>query len=96
MSVTMSGIARRLVADNLLEASQAEAAMKLAAEDNIPFVTHLLGRKLLPDRTIAAAAASEFGAPLLDLSAFDVQYCPVGLYYIELTNRHQLLSFLHR
>ena len=96
MSVNMSGIARRLVADNLLEASQAEAAIKIAAKDNIPFVTHLLDRKLLPDRTIAAAAASEFGAPLLDLSAFDLQYCPARVVDIRLIKRHQLLPLFHR
>lgn len=96
MSVTMSGIARRLVADNLLAASEAQAAIKLAAKDNIPFVTHLLGKKLLPDGAIAAAAASEFGAPLLQLSAFDLQYCPDNLVDIKLIKRHQLLPLFLR
>jgi type IV pilus assembly protein PilB len=96
MSVNMSGIARRLVADNLLAAPQAQAAIKLAARDNIPFVTHLLDQKLLPDSTIAAAAASEFGSPLLQLSAFDLQYCPDNLVDLRLIKQHQLLPLFRR
>lgn len=89
-------MAQRLVRDNLLEKSKAEAAMSLAAADNISFVTHLLNKKLLPDHSIAAAAAVEFAVPLLDLSAFDLQHCPDKLVDTSLIKRHQLLPLFQR
>lgn len=96
MSASMGGLARRLVSDNLIEESQAIAALSLAAEDNIPFVTHLVNNKLLDGHSIAVAAAEEFGAPLLDLSAFDIQYCPENLVDIKLVKQHNVLPLYRR
>jgi type IV pilus assembly protein PilB len=96
MTANISGIAGRLVADKLLEKPQAIAALSVAAEHNISLLTHLLKQKLLPERAIAVVAAQEFGAPLFDLSAFDLQHCPDQLVDLQLIKRHQLLPLCRR
>lgn len=96
MSVNMGGLARRLVSDNLLKESQAVAAISLAVRDNIPFVSQLLASNLLDGYAIAATAAEEFGAPLLDLDAFDLEHCPADLVDIKLVTRHKVLPLYRR
>lgn len=92
----MGGLARRLVSDNLLKESQAVAAISLAVRDNIPFVSQLLASNLLDGYAIAATAAEEFGAPLLDLDAFDLEHCPADLVDIKLVTRHKVLPLYRR
>lgn len=96
MAATINGIARRLVAEKLLEESQALAALNLAAKYNIPLLTHLLNEKLLPDQTLATAAAMEFAAPLLDLTVFDLHQCPDQLVDPLLIKQHQILPLFLR
>ena len=96
MSASMGGLARRLVSDNLIEESQAMAAISLAAKDEIPFVTHLVNSNLLDGKSIAIAAAKEFGAPLLDLDAFDFQHAPDDLVDCKLVKKHNVLPLYRR
>src|SRR5690606_35843219 len=44
----------------------------------------------------AAAIARQFGAPLLDLSAFDLQRCPVNLVDTQLLHKHRVLPLYRR
>lgn len=92
----MGGLARRLVSNKLLNEAQAVAAISLAARDKIPFVTHLVNNKLLEGHSIAALAAEEFGAPLLDLQAFDLRQCPTNLVDLKLVKRHNVLPLFRR
>jgi len=96
MSANMGGLARRLVSDNLIDESQAITAIAIAAADNISFVSHLVNNKLLDGFSIAVAAAEEFGAPLLDLAAFDLQQCPQNLVDIKLIKQHNILPLYRR
>ncbi len=92
----MGGLARRLVSDKLLEESQAIAAIGLAAEENIPFVSHLVNKKLVDGRRLAIAASEEFGVPLLDLNAFDLSQCPDALVDTKLMSRHNVIPLFRR
>ncbi len=96
MSATMGGLARRLVSDNLIEESKAMAAISLAAKDDIPFVTHLVSENLLDSKSIAVAAAEEFGAPLLDLDAYDFEHAPDDLVDIKLIKKHNIFPLFRR
>jgi len=96
MSANMGGLARRLVSDKLIEEAQAINAMSLAAKDDIPFVTQLVSSNLLDSRSIAIAAAEEFGAPLLDLDAFDFSYSPETLVDLKLIKKHNILPLYRR
>lgn len=96
MSALMGGLARRLVSDNLIEEPAAIAAMEAASAENLPFVTQLVSDKLVDSSAIAIAAAEEFGAPLLDLDAYDTQYIPQHLIDIKLIKRHNVLPLFRR
>jgi type IV pilus assembly protein PilB len=96
MSITISGLAKRLVIDGLLTETQAEEALRLARNDKIPFVTHLVKHKIADSGRIAMAASEEFGAPLLDLSAFDLRQCPRDLVDPKLLRKHRVLPLFRR
>jgi type IV pilus assembly protein PilB len=92
----MRGLARRLVSDQLIEEAQVLAAINLAADQNIPLVSHLVSSQLVDSRQLAIVAAEEFGAPLLDLDAFDLQHSPEKLVDGKLIKKHGVLPLFRR
>ena len=96
MSSAMRGLARRLVSDKLIEEAQVLAAINLAADENIPLVSHLVSSQLVDSRQLAIVTAEEFGAPLFDLDAFDFQHSPEKLVDGKLIQRHGVLPLLQR
>ena len=77
--VPLSGLARRLVEENILDADSAIRSTEEARKEGTPFVAYLVSNGLAESRTIAVSASEEFGVPLLDLSAFDVESIPKDL-----------------
>lgn len=92
----LNGLARRLVADNLLDQELARKAMAQSAKDKIPFVQHLVVNGLLDARTIAKAASEEFGAPLFDLDALSRDAIPEKLVDERLIRKHHALPIIKR
>jgi type IV pilus assembly protein PilB len=70
--VFLGGLARRLVADGLLTEEVARDIQQKALKSGSQLVSLLVEGKLVSAAKIAAAASAEFGAPLLDLSAVDI------------------------
>lgn len=96
MTVQMKGLARRLVSDNLINQTQAIAALEQAAAAKRPFVTQLVSSKLLGGKSIAVAASEEFGVPLLDLAAYDLNHIPRQLVDAKLIKKHNVLPLFRR
>ncbi len=96
MANALPGLARRLVSDNLLDIAQARSAVASAVAAGIPLVSQLVISGTVDSKTIALAAAEEFGVPLLDLAAFDLQQCPVYLIDSRLIKKHHLLPLFRR
>ncbi len=92
----LSGLARRLVEDNLLEESAARNASKEAAKIRVPFVTHLVENKLVSAKDIANFASEEFGTPLLDLSALDPESVPKNMADEKLIRANHAIPIFHR
>ena len=92
----LSGLARRLVEDNLLEESAARNASKEAAKIRVPFVTHLVENKLVSAKDIANFASEEFGTPLLDLSALDPESVPKNMVDETLIRANHAIPIFHR
>jgi len=92
----LSGLARRLVEDNLLEESAARNASKEAAKIRVPFVTHLVENKLVSAKDIANSASEEFGTPLLDLSALDPESVPKNMVDEKLIRANHAIPIFHR
>ena len=55
---TITGLARRLVSDRLLEREAAIAACTSADQDSTPLIRHLVKNRLVDSRAIASAATS--------------------------------------
>ena len=77
-SVFLGGLARRLVADNLITEDQAREIQAKAVRTSAPLVTVIVEGKTIPAARLAEAASQEFGVPLMDLSAFNVDNAVVN------------------
>ncbi|MEE8215127.1 MAG: type IV-A pilus assembly ATPase PilB [Acidiferrobacterales bacterium] len=91
----IGGLALRLVRDNLLSTSDAERIQSEATTQKVPFVTQLVQSKKLDSTTVAKVASDEFGVPLFDIAALDLETAPVELVSEKIINRHRVLP-LHK
>ncbi len=95
-SIKHSGLANRLIHDQLLSNDIAEQAREQALKQRIPLVQYLVNNKILDSRRIALAAAQEFGVPLLDLDAIDLKETPSELVGEKLVRKHRALPLFKR
>ncbi|MFP6806851.1 MAG: type IV-A pilus assembly ATPase PilB [Pseudomonadales bacterium] len=94
--IQLSGLARRLVEDNLLKDTVAKEASEEAAKTRVPFVTHLVQNDLVSARDIANAASEEFGTPLMDISTLDPESIPKNLIDEKLIRTNHAVPIFHR
>ncbi|MCB1758874.1 MAG: type IV-A pilus assembly ATPase PilB [Gammaproteobacteria bacterium] len=94
--IRLSGLAHRLVRDDLLTSEQAQRAFDEALKKRTPFVTHLVENKILDSLVIAEAASQEFGVPLFDLSVLDMEFLPIKLVAEKLIRNHHALPLFKR
>ena len=95
-AIQLNGLAKRLVLDGLIEEEQAAGAHEKARKQRQPFVSYLVENKLLDSTAIAMAASQEFGAPLLDLNAIDLESAPVSLVAEKLIRKLHALPLFRR
>lgn len=95
-TVALSGLAKRLVKDGLLDGSQARKALEDAHKQKRPFAQFLVESGTVSASPIASAAADEFGTPLLDLSVLVETAMPQGIVDQKLVRKHQALPLYKR
>lgn len=93
---TITGLARLLVSENLLEREVALAAFTTADKNGTPLVRHLVKNKLIDSKLIARTASQEFGLPLLDISAMDPAVFPLAQVDPKLLQKHNMLPILKK
>ncbi len=91
----ISGLARRLINDQLINEDEALAALKVANKSQKPFIFHLAeqGKNTL---LMAMAASEEFGSPILDLDTIDINSLPKDLVDSKLIQKHSALPLFKR
>jgi len=94
--IQFSGLARKLVQEGLISDAQAQAAYEAATRKKVPFVTHLVENKIADSRSIAQAAAEEFGVPLVDIDVVDFEPEVVKLVKEDLVRKHHSLPLYKR
>ncbi|MBK1648276.1 type IV-A pilus assembly ATPase PilB [Rhabdochromatium marinum] len=94
--INLSGLARRLIRDELLTEESARKVQEEAQRRREPFVQCLVKQKLLDSRSIALVASQEFGVPLLDLNAMDLASLPLSLVDERLITKHRALPLFRR
>ncbi len=92
----LSGLPRRLVQDGVVSESDLMAALEAIGGKSSHLVPHLVANRLGDPRQIAIAAAHEFGVPLLDLDAVDLDLDVVKLVEEKLLTKHRILPLLQR
>jgi type IV pilus assembly protein PilB len=84
------------VQDGLISEEKLLAATDAARKEKLPLVAYLVNEDLAEARSIAVAASHEFGVPLLDLDAVDVDIDVVRAVDQQLINKHRVLPLMLR
>jgi len=92
----LTGLARRLANDGILEEDQAMEAIDAAKMHKQQFVSYLVDNELVDSKPIALAAMSEFGVPLFDLSVIDRETIPVDIVNEKIISKHHALPIFKR
>ncbi|MBK9469244.1 MAG: type IV-A pilus assembly ATPase PilB [Gammaproteobacteria bacterium] len=95
-SPPLTGLARRLVHDGILDEHVARSALQDSRQRKEQFVAHLVERNLADSLRVAEAASDEFGTPLLDLTAFNMDASPKNLVDAKLVEKHHTIPLYRR
>jgi type IV pilus assembly protein PilB len=87
----LHGLARRLIAEDILDATAAEAAYAESTKKNKTLLAWLIKTKAADSELLAATAAEEYGIPLIDIRAFDLSQAPLSLVSETLIEKHNIL-----
>jgi len=87
----LNGFARRLVKESILDNVTAEEACAQSNKKNKTLLSWLIKTGVADSASLAAAAADEYGIPLIDITAFDLNQAPIGLVSEALIEKHQAL-----
>ncbi|MEP0203464.1 MAG: type IV-A pilus assembly ATPase PilB [Halioglobus sp.] len=94
--MSLSGLAGRIVSENLLSHEGAVSAQKEARSERIPFVQYLVERANLDGNLIAEIASQEFGVPLFQIDSYNILNLPEGLVEPELVTKHHAIPLFRR
>ncbi|WP_415883658.1 type IV-A pilus assembly ATPase PilB [Neptuniibacter sp. QD34_54] len=95
-SQPLSGLAKRLVNEGVCSAEVAADASIQSREKQQTFISYVIEQRLVSAYRAAAAASEEFGMPLLDLDALDLNSLPQGLINDTLITKHHALPLQKR
>jgi len=92
----LTGLPRRLVQDGIVSEEDVQKASEAARKEKIPLVAYMVSNELADSRAIAVAASHEFGVPLLDLDAIEIDLDCLRAVDQKLLNKHRVLPLLRR
>lgn len=92
----LSGLARKLVEDGVIEQAKALSAQEDAAKKKKPLVSYLVENKLADAKKIAQSASEEFGVPLIDIDVIDIDPEVVKLVKEKLIQQHNTIPLYKR
>ncbi len=95
-STVISGLARRLINDGLIDEATAIDVLKQSAQNKQPFALQLVSSTDLDSKSIATAASEEFGTPIIDLDSFNTTSIPANIVDQKLIKKHQALPLYKR
>jgi type IV pilus assembly protein PilB len=93
---TLSGLPRRLVQDGIVTEENIQIATEAAKREKMPLVAYLVANEMADSRAIAVAASHEFGVPLLDLDAVEIDLELMRSVDQKLLQKHRVLPLIKR
>ena len=94
--INLSGLARKLVLDGLIEEEAAQEHFETALKKKKPFVSYLVENNVVASADIALAASQEFGAPLLEIDSLELDQDTVKLCKEDLIKKHNAIPIFKR
>jgi len=94
--ITLSGLARKLVQDGVIEEDVAAQAQNKAKDKNKPLVSYLVENNLAKAQQIAQSASEEFGVPLVDIDVINIEPDVVKLVNEKLIQQHKTMPLFKR
>jgi type IV pilus assembly protein PilB len=94
--IHLSGLARKLVMDGLLEEAAAAEHHQKALSKKTGFVPYLVENNLVPASDIAVSASQEFGVPVVDISSMEIDIDIVKLVKDDLIRKHNAIPIFKR
>jgi type IV pilus assembly protein PilB len=95
-TTNLAGLPRRMVQDGIVSEEQLLEAAEGAKKAKLSLIAYLVNEDLADARAIAVAASHEFGVPLLDLDAIEVDLEVVRAVNQKLINKHRVLPLVRR
>ena len=92
----LAGLPRRLVQDGIVSEAQFAEANEAAKKQKVPLVAYLVNEDIADARAIAVAASHEFGVPLLDLDAIELDIDCIRAVDQKMINKHRVLPLVKR
>ena len=92
----LAGLPRRLVQDGIISEEQLQEAGEAARKERLPLIAYLVSQELANARAVAVAASHEFGVPLLDLDAVDIDLDVIRAVDQNLITKHRVLPLVKR
>ena len=86
----------RLVRDGLMPAGEAERMQSEANTQKVPLISHLVSSKKLNSTALAKLASEEFGVPLFDVTALDIDSGLIKLVNEKILRKHNALPLYKR
>jgi type IV pilus assembly protein PilB len=93
---TFSGLAKRLIHEQLLDADTAQSHLTDSKRNGASFVSHLVKESIIDPLTIALIASEEVGTPLYNLATHDINTIPKDLVDNKLVSKYQVLPLFKR
>ena len=92
----LTGLAKQLVMNNLLDETSAQQAQLQAQRNKLPLVTYLAQNKLVKSRVLAELISDQFGIAMLDLGSIDKESMPKDTVTEKLARQHRVLPLFKR
>lgn len=92
----LSGLARQLVRNKLIDQEAALKAVEEARSNETPLVSYLVEKKLIQEKDVARTASQEFNLPLFDITTLELDNAPTRLVDEKLIRQHRALPLYKR
>ena len=92
----LAGLPRRLVQDGIVSEEQLQDATEAAKKERLSLIAYLVAEDIANARAIAVAASHEFGVPLLDLDAIEIDVEVIRAVDQKLISKHRVLPLVRR
>jgi type IV pilus assembly protein PilB len=92
----ISGLPGRLVKDGIVSDEKMREVLAETGNSGIAVVSYLVQNEIAEARAIADAASHEFGVPLFDLDAFEIDIDVIKAVALKLITKHRVLPMIQR